>query len=419
MTRPAIEVVHVGSACRDIAGGSRGWRIGGGVMYAALTTARLGLRTAAVVGVDDAASGASELDLLSDAGVDVLRVPLREGPIYHNVETPGGRVQTSVQPGVPLPIPVLPAAWTDAPGWSVVAVAGEVHDEWADVIPPDAHVAVAWQGFLRDLRAGERVRQLAPRPSPILVRADLVGVSRHDVAPEVPLRALWTLLRPGADLLITQGVDGGLLIRLGADGPASILRYRSRRATPKSIRPGPETRSWPRSTRPGCGRAAMTPRPRRRSRVLRCGTGWTCASRLRQAPWSSRTGVCTASRPCRSSRRGSAATTPQTPWDPSVRRRPPNSGRRPRTSTEGKTMRGARPAPARRARWSLGSRVAPAGRSQERRACRCIAATLPLSAIRSTSRSTAHRPRAPIDCAMVVSGNLRTRRWRCRRTRPR
>jgi sugar/nucleoside kinase (ribokinase family) len=228
MTRPAIEVVHIGSACRDIAPEDpRGWRIGGGVMYAALTTARLGLRTAAVVGVDDAAAGARELDLLSDAGVDVLRVPLREGPIYHNVETPAGRVQTSVQPGMPLPIPVLPAASTEAPGWSVVAVAGEVHDDWADVIPPDAHVAVAWQGFLRDLRAGERVQQLAPRPSPILARADLVGVSRHDVAPDVPLRALWSLLRPGADLLITQGVDGGLLIRLGDDGPEGILRYRS------------------------------------------------------------------------------------------------------------------------------------------------------------------------------------------------
>jgi hypothetical protein len=228
MTRPAIEVVHVGSACRDVAPEDpRGWRIGGGVMYAALTTARLGLHTAAVVGVDDAAAEATELGLLRDAGVDVLLVPLSEGPIYHNVETPGRRVQTCVQPGVPLPIPSLPAAWSAAPGWSVVAVAGEVHDDWADVIPPDAHVAVAWQGFLRDLRAGERVRQRPPRPSPILVRADLVGVSRHDVAPEVPLRMLWTLLRPSADLLITQGVDGGLLIRLGADGPAGILRYRS------------------------------------------------------------------------------------------------------------------------------------------------------------------------------------------------
>jgi sugar/nucleoside kinase (ribokinase family) len=228
MTRPAIEVVHIGSACRDIAPEDpRGWRIGGGVMYAALTTARLGLRTAAVVGVDGAAAAAAELARLQDAGVELLRVPLSEGPIYHNVETATGRVQTCVQPGVPLPIPTLPPDWMAAPGWSVVPVAGEVHDDWAEVVPPDAHVAVAWQGFLRVLRAGERVRQLPPRPSPVLARADLIGVSRHDVAPDVPLRTLWGLLSPGADLLITQGAAGGLLVRLGADGPAELLRYRS------------------------------------------------------------------------------------------------------------------------------------------------------------------------------------------------
>ena len=76
MTRPGIEVVHVGSACRDIAPEDRrGWRIGGGVMYAALTTARLGLRTAAVVGVDGEAAEATELEMLADAGV-VAFVPL-------------------------------------------------------------------------------------------------------------------------------------------------------------------------------------------------------------------------------------------------------------------------------------------------------------------------------------------------------
>lgn len=228
MTGPAIEVVHVGSACRDVAPEDpRGWRIGGGVMYAALTTARLGLRTAAVVGVDAEAAGAAELDRLRDAGVDVLPVSLSEGPIYHNVETANGRVQTCIQPGVPLPIPSVPPAWLAAPGWSVVPVAGEVQDDWASLIPAGAHVAVAWQGFLRDLRAGERVRQRPARPSPILTRADLVGVSRHDVGPEVPLRSLWSLLRPGADLLITQGEAGGLLIRLGPDGPAELLRYRT------------------------------------------------------------------------------------------------------------------------------------------------------------------------------------------------
>jgi sugar/nucleoside kinase (ribokinase family) len=228
MTRPGIEVVHVGSACRDIAPEDpRGWRIGGGVMYAALTTARLGLRTAAVVGVDAEAAGAAELAMLGDAGVEILRVPLPEGPIYHNVETPAGRVQTCLQPGVPLPLASLPPAWLAAPGWSVVPVAGEVRDDWADVIPPDAHVAVAWQGFLRDLRAGEHVRQLAPQGSPIIRRADLIGVSRDDLAPDVALETLQRLVRPGADLLITEGDAGGLLMRLEMDVAPERLRYRS------------------------------------------------------------------------------------------------------------------------------------------------------------------------------------------------
>ena len=60
MARRAIEVVHVGSSSRDLTPDDpRGWRLGGGVTYAALTTARLGLRTAAVVGVDAAGSTAS------------------------------------------------------------------------------------------------------------------------------------------------------------------------------------------------------------------------------------------------------------------------------------------------------------------------------------------------------------------------
>ena len=226
MVRSRVEVVHVGSACRDVAPDDpRGWRLGGGVTYAALTTARLGLRTAAVIGVDAEASDAHELGVLRDAGVDILRVPLAEGPIYHNVETTSGRVQTCVRVGVPLGIPVLPDAWLAAPGWSIVPVAGEVSDDWAVVIPANTYVGVAWQGFLRDLAPGQRVARRAPRPSPILRRADLVGVSHHDVAPETQVADLWSLLHPGADLLVTRGADGGLLIHVGDDGPSETLRY--------------------------------------------------------------------------------------------------------------------------------------------------------------------------------------------------
>lgn len=226
------EVVHVGSACRDVAPDDpRGWRLGGGVTYSALTTARLGLRTVAVVGVDGPARTAHELDLLRDAGADLLLVPLDEGPIFHNVETPAGRVQTCVAPGRPLPLPPLPESWVRARAWSIAPVAGEVLDDWAGSIPDGAYVGVAWQGFLRTLRAGERVTRRPPAPSRLLARADIVGVSHHDLDPATPLADLFPLLRPRGRLLVTQGHEGGFLVTLDADRrPASELRYRATRS---------------------------------------------------------------------------------------------------------------------------------------------------------------------------------------------
>jgi len=226
MPVPRVEVVHVGSACRDVAPDDpRGWRLGGGVTYAALTTARLGLKTAAVVGVDSLASTARELDDLRDAGVDILRVDLAEGPMYHNIETPQGRVQICVQRGVPVRPVALPASWLASPAWSLVPVAAEVDDEWASAIPAGALVGVAWQGMLRRLVAGERVERLAPSERAILRRADLVGMSHMDVAPETSLGELASFLHRGARLLITQGGQGGLLMTTGDDGPRELLRY--------------------------------------------------------------------------------------------------------------------------------------------------------------------------------------------------
>jgi len=225
---PRVEVVHVGSACRDIAPDDpRGWRLGGGVTYAALTTARLGLRTAAVVGVDAQAAGAHELTALRDAGVDILAVDLPEGPVYHNVETPRGREQTVIAAGVPVrPIP-LPSSWRASPAWSLVPVAGEVGDDWAGLIGDDAIVAVAWQGMLRRLVAGARVERIPPTDRAILRRADLVGISHLDVAPETSLGVLSGFLHRGARLLVTQGGHGGLLVTTGDHGPVEVLRYLS------------------------------------------------------------------------------------------------------------------------------------------------------------------------------------------------
>lgn len=231
MAKARLEILHIGSASRDIAPGDpRGWRLGGGVTYAAFTTARLGLRTAAVIGVDGEAASSTELEALRSAGVQVLAVPLAEGPVFHNVETPDGRVQTCVVPGLPLPVAALPAEWRDARAWSFAPVAGEVLDGWAAAIPPGAYVVVAWQGFLRVLEAGRQVRRAVPTPLALLRRADLVGVSHNDVDPDTTLAHLCAMLKPGADLLVTRGSEGGLLVRVGPDGPSSAVRYAPSRA---------------------------------------------------------------------------------------------------------------------------------------------------------------------------------------------
>lgn len=230
--RAGPDIVHVGSACRDVAPDDpRGWRLGGGVTYATMTTARLGLRTAAVIGVDETARDASELDRMRDAGAEIMLVALAEGPIYHNVETATGRIQTCVRTGVPLPIPSLPTDWRSTPAWLLAPVAGEIGDSWAAALPDAAYVGVAWQGFLRRLVSGKRVTRRPPSASPILAGADLVGVSHRDVDPDTPIDALTALLKPGARLLVTRGQEGGLVVTVGESGPEAVLRYGAKPST--------------------------------------------------------------------------------------------------------------------------------------------------------------------------------------------
>jgi sugar/nucleoside kinase (ribokinase family) len=226
MTDHPIDVVHVGSASRDLAPDDpRGWRLGGGATYSALTTARLGLRTAAIVGVDPEAGAASELDLLREAGVELRLVPLEEGPVFHNREAETGRVQACLAVGQALLVPDLPERWRRAPAWSLVPVAGELGDRWASAVPPGACLALGWQGFLRILAAGRDVTRLAPGRSRLLDRADLVGVSRHDLEPGASPVDLVGLLRPGARLLVTDGPAGGILVRRAADGAIRSRPY--------------------------------------------------------------------------------------------------------------------------------------------------------------------------------------------------
>ena len=226
MTERAVDVVHIGSACRDLTDDDpRGWRLGGGATYSALTTARLGLRTGAVVGVDATAATAMELDLLRAAGVDLVLAPLAEGPIFVNLETPAGRVQTCVATGVPLPVRGIPEAWRSAAAWSLVPVAAELDVAWLSMVPDGSLVSLGWQGLLRELRAGQEVARLAPAASPLVGRADLIGVSRHDLAPDTQPSSLLTYLRHGARLVVTDGPGGGRVFERDANGDVAVRPY--------------------------------------------------------------------------------------------------------------------------------------------------------------------------------------------------
>jgi pfkB family carbohydrate kinase len=197
------------------------------VAYAALTTARLGFRAAALIGADEIAASASEIDLLRSAGVDVRIVPLGQGPVFENLETGLGRVQTCLEPGETLPVVALPPAWADAPAWMVVPVAGEIGPEWAAAIPAGVRVVLGWQGLLRTLVAGRRTGRKLPSRGPLVERAGLIGVSRADLAPEMSFDELNAVLRPGTRLVVTNGLDGGIAFEAGDRGPADQVAYRA------------------------------------------------------------------------------------------------------------------------------------------------------------------------------------------------
>jgi sugar/nucleoside kinase (ribokinase family) len=211
------EVVVVGAACRDLVDDDpRGWRLGGGASYSALALARLGLRVGALVVADDLAATSDELDMVRAAGVDVRVVPGTHGPVFINVETPTGRVQQTPQVSDAVDPAALPETWRSARAWMIAPVAAEIGDEWTDVIPADALVGLGWQGLLRDLTAGGPVNHHPPGHSPIVRRADLIGVGSDDVDRATTPADLAAFMKPGAELLFTDGVHGGTAYRVGA-----------------------------------------------------------------------------------------------------------------------------------------------------------------------------------------------------------
>ena len=205
----------VGAASRDIdAADPRGWRLGGTVSYAALTCARLGLRVRALIGADELAATAAELDVLRSAGVDVRIVPLATGPVFENRQEGDVRVQHVRAVSDAVPAAALPDEWRSPTAVLFGPVAGELRDEWATTLPNDCFAALAWQGLLRELVAGGPVQLQPLAATPLVRRANVLFVSAEDIAGGGP--SLSDLLRDDQELFVTHGDNGALHFRPAA-----------------------------------------------------------------------------------------------------------------------------------------------------------------------------------------------------------
>ena len=218
--------VVVGSASRDLTTDDpRGWRLGGAATYGALTLGRLGLKPRLLLGVDEAASRAEELEWLRAAGVDLVLVRLREVPVFTNAETPTGRIQRCEAPGIRLPPEALPPDWSSSGAWMLVPVMDELGDSWARVPPDTAFVALGWQGLLRTLGPDAIVKRRPPRASALTKRARLVGLSRNDLGASQADAGLLSCLTAPVTLAITDGPNGGRVLAVGSDRHRTERRY--------------------------------------------------------------------------------------------------------------------------------------------------------------------------------------------------
>jgi sugar/nucleoside kinase (ribokinase family) len=231
-------VLVVGAASRDItAADPRGWRLGGAAAFATLALARLGIPVRGLIGVDEAASTAHELDLLRAAGAEIALARLTRGPVFENDDAPGGRVQRSHSWSTPLTPSALPRGWARREAAVIFApVAGELDEAWAEVPPAAAFVALGWQGLLRRVRPDGLVERTPPMPHPLVARADLIVVSAGDLGPRWVAADLLAIVGPDATVVVTEATRGGRIARpvpSGARGDAP--RW-------KGYRPIPSTR---------------------------------------------------------------------------------------------------------------------------------------------------------------------------------
>jgi 1D-myo-inositol 3-kinase len=231
----------IGHVTRDLLPGGE-WRLGGTVLYAAHTAARLDMRRVVVVTSGSAAVIAALRDALPSA--EIAAVPAADATTFENVYSAGSRRQHLRGRAAPLLFEHVPAAWREARCVLLAPLAQEVDSALAAAFPRSL-VAATPQGWLRRWDADGSV---SPGPfaeaDTILPHLDALILSPEDVAPpeaangddRAPLSAAvaeiimpWVRLTPL--ILVTRGPAGALLLAPGKP-PHVLPGYATREVDP-------------------------------------------------------------------------------------------------------------------------------------------------------------------------------------------
>jgi hypothetical protein len=237
--RGAPDLLAIGHATRDLLPDG-GWRLGGGVTFAALTALRLGARPAVVTsGTPEVAAALAAL-LPSDGALALVAAD--DATTFENVYASGTRRQHLRGRAEALTLDAVPERWRGAPMVLLAPLAQEIAVEFAGAFP-GALLAATPQGWLRRWRADGAVYpgpfDVAPDVLPhvealILSREDLLpppgfGIAGLRVTEADAQIVAWAKVVPV--VVVTRGAQGADLY-LDGRPPESFPGYPAREVDP-------------------------------------------------------------------------------------------------------------------------------------------------------------------------------------------
>lgn len=193
-----IDYLLVGHITRDI--NSDGDRMGGSVVYAALTARAFGLRPGILT------AWAEDLPLGALEGIPIVNIGADQSTSFENSYIEKGRSQRVVNLAPSLDFHHVPENWRHPTIVHLAPVLGEVSPLMANYFK-DSTLGITPQGWLRELEANGNVRAGDwPEAEFVLPQADAAVVSLEDVSADSNL--VDRLAANSAILAVTSGYEG-------------------------------------------------------------------------------------------------------------------------------------------------------------------------------------------------------------------